>query len=185
MQAIVRDAMSKDVASVNCHVSIADAERLLVRYGLEELFVSDNHGALCGVVPDYALLKQRLGDVANASLPVATIMSRRFLVITPDCPLTVAGRYLREHVHRRLAVVENMRLIGQVTRWSVLALLSSLDSRGHDAPGNGCGPNASHAVAGHRFDVTQPEVSAFIARQHIVPADQSGLRPPCSVIEGS
>ncbi len=124
MQATVRDAMSTDVVATTCHTSITDAERLLISHGVDELFIIDERGLLCGVVPDYELLKRRLSPCADQKT-VEAIMSRRFLVIGADSPLTVAGRYLREHVHRRLAVVEERRLVGQLTRRAVLTWLMS------------------------------------------------------------
>jgi CBS domain-containing protein len=60
-------------------------------------------------------------------------MSRRFLVIGPDSPLSVAARYLREHLHHRLAVVENRQLIGVLTRTRVLEYLASTHRLGEAA----------------------------------------------------
>ncbi len=120
MRATVRDAMSIDVVSVPRHTSIDDAERLLIQHGLDELFVTDAQGRLLGVLPDYALLKHRMSAPAQECQSVECLMSRRFLVIGVDSPLAVASRYLREHVHRRLVVVDDMQLVGQVTRRSVL-----------------------------------------------------------------
>ncbi len=124
MQATVRDAMSTDVVAATCHTSITDAERLLISHGVDELFIIDDRGLLCGIVPDYELLKRRLSPCTDQKT-VEAIMSRRFLVIGADSPLTVAGRYLREHVHRRLAVVEERRLVGQLTRRAALKWLMS------------------------------------------------------------
>jgi len=124
MGATVRDAMSTDVVSVPRHTSLDDAERLLIQHGLVELFVTNEQGLLLGILPDYALLKHRMADVCRRRQSVETLMTRRFLVIGVDSPLSVAARYLREHIHHRLAVVDDMRLVGQVTRHAVLRLLS-------------------------------------------------------------
>lgn len=134
MQATVRDAISTDVVTVPSSTSIDDAERLLVRYGLPELFVTNEQGHLQGILPDYALLKHRMAKLSHPERTVESLMSRRFLVIGADSPLSVAARYLREHVHVRLAVVDRMRLIGKVTRASVLQILSANPSvtQGHD-----------------------------------------------------
>ena len=125
MRATVRDAMSTDVVTIPRQTSLDDAERLLVDHRLSELFVTSEQGLLLGILPDYALLKYRMADVCQLRPSVETLMSRRFLVIGVDSPLTVAARYLREHIHPRLAVVNEMRLVGQVTRHSVLRRLSA------------------------------------------------------------
>lgn len=116
--------MSTELVVTTLRTSLAEAERMLLSCGVDELFVVDDGGALCGVVPDYELLKVRM-TAACHSATVESVMSRRFLVIGPESPLTVAARYLREHVHRRLAVIDEGRLIGQVTRRSVIAWLRS------------------------------------------------------------
>lgn len=126
MQATVRDAMSTDVVVTPLHTRISDAERLMLDHGVEELFVVDSEGLLCGVVPDYELLKWRLNP-GSEQQRVDMVMSRRFLVIGVDSSLIVAARYLREHIHRRLAVVEERRLIGQITRQAVLTWLKASD----------------------------------------------------------
>ncbi|MBX3436891.1 MAG: CBS domain-containing protein [Planctomycetaceae bacterium] len=123
--------MSTDVIAAPRQTSIADAERLLLTSGVDELFVIDERGALCGVVPDYELLKLRFVPIL-ASQTVESVMSRRFLVIGPESSLAVAGRYLREHIHRRLAVVEGRRLIGQITRRAVLTQLAAFKESSHD-----------------------------------------------------
>lgn len=125
MQQTVRDAMTTNVLAVPCHARIAEAEHMLLAHGVEELFVHDDENLLCGVVPDYELLKWRLSP-SSEQTSIDAIMSRRFLVIGPDSSLSVAARYLREHFHRRLAVVEQRRLIGQVTRRNILGWLASM-----------------------------------------------------------
>jgi CBS domain-containing protein len=131
MPITVRDAMSTDLVATARKTSLADAERMLLSYGVDELFVVDERGWLCGVVPDYELLKARMAPSLELRT-VEAVMSRRFLVIEPDSPLTLAGRYLREHVHRRLVVVEERRLLGQITRRSVLAWLRAMPERESD-----------------------------------------------------
>jgi len=156
MRATVRDAMSTDVATVPRHASVDDAERLLLQSGLDELFVTDEQGLLVGILPDYALLKRRMVAGCQTHQTVDSLMSRRFLVIGADSPLTVAGRYLREHVHRRLAVVDGMRLMGQVTRRSVLRLLATqeLETQGPCESGQGepTQPVETDARTQHRQD---------------------------------
>lgn len=119
MEPTVRDVMTQDVRTVPCNASLSDIEQILVDEHLSEVFVVDEEGFAVGVVPDYAVLKLHLADCTQPAR-LEAVMSRRFLVISPDSPLCVAARYLREHLHHRLAVVENRRLIGVVTRTSVL-----------------------------------------------------------------
>ena len=119
MELTVRDVMTRDVLTIPVDAPLADAERQLLAGGIGEVFVLDEAGFVVGVLPDYVLLRTRLSGGAEA-VTVASLMTRRFLVIGPESPLRVAARYLRDHLHHRLAVVENRRLIGLLRRIDVL-----------------------------------------------------------------
>jgi len=124
--------MTGHVRTIPCNTTLAEAERILVAERLPELFVTDEEGFVVGVIPDYALVKLHLTD-AEPPDGLETVISRRFLVIGPDSPLSVAARYLREHLHHRLAVVENRQLIGVLTRTRVLEYLTSAQELGEAA----------------------------------------------------
>lgn len=132
MQPTVREMMTGNVRTIPCNATLTEAERILVAERLPELFVTDEEGFVVGVIPDYALVKLHLTD-AEPPHGLETVMSRRFLVISPDSPLSVAARYLREHLHHRLAVVENRQLIGVLTRTRVLEYLASTGGLGEAA----------------------------------------------------
>lgn len=132
MQPTVREMMTGNVRTIPCNATLAEAERILIAERLPELFVTDEAGFVVGVIPDYALVKLHLTD-AEPPAGLETVMSRRFLVIGPDSPLSVAARYLREHLHHRLAVVENRQLIGVLTRTRVLEYLASTHRPGEAA----------------------------------------------------
>lgn len=116
--------MKGNVATIPHNATLADAEQALVNGRLTELFVVDEEGFVVGILPDYAFLKLYLTD-AERPAAIDALMSRRFFVIGPDSLLSVAARYLRAHLHHRLAVVEDRRLIGVVTRTDVLEHLAS------------------------------------------------------------
>lgn len=132
MQPTVREMMTGNIRTIPCNTSLEEAERILVAERLTELFVTDEEGFVVGVIPDYTLVKLHLTD-ADPPHGLETVMSRRFLVIGPDSPLSVAARYLREHLHHRLAVVENRQLIGVLTRTRVLEYLASTTRMGEAA----------------------------------------------------
>lgn len=128
----VRDLMTGNVRTIPSNATLAEAERILIAERLSELFVTDEEGFVVGVIPDYTLVKLHLTD-AEPPRGLESVVSRRFLVIGPDSPLSVAARYLREHLHHRLAVVENRQLIGVLTRTRVLEHLASIPRSGEAA----------------------------------------------------
>ena len=122
MEWTVRDVMTTEVVTLPINASLADAERLLLDTGAPEIFVVNEDGQLVGLLPDYEFLKLHLTETQQGNLE--SLMTRRFFVIGPESCLIVAARYLREHLHHRLAVVEDLRLIGMVTRSSVISKLA-------------------------------------------------------------
>ncbi len=125
MQAVVGDVMSREIQTISRTISVYEALRLLVHRGVEELYVTDAEQRLIGILPDYELLKHQLSEPSDPQVTVERLMSRRFLVVAPATPLGVALRYLRESFHRRLAVVEGMQVVGQISRIDVLRELAS------------------------------------------------------------
>jgi CBS domain-containing protein len=147
----VRDIMTRDIRTISCSASLAEAEWMILDAHLPELFVVDANGFAVGIIPDYAILKWHLSH-GGSPPDLDAVISRRFLVIGPDAPLEVAARYLREHLHQRLAVVEDRRLIGTITRTSVLrAIVLSENQQGKEAAAHQrhCDPAASRP-ASHR-----------------------------------
>jgi CBS domain-containing protein len=119
MELTVRDVMIRDVATIPVDAPLADAERELLAGGTGELFVQDEAGLVIGVLPDYVLLQFRLTGGTRPET-IESLMTRRFLVIGPESRLCVAARYLRDHLHHRLAVVEDRRLVGLLRRIDLL-----------------------------------------------------------------
>lgn len=122
MDLTVRDVMTREVPTIPSNATLADAERKLLAGGVGELFVLNEDGFVIGVLPDYVFLRFHL---SGAEMPgrIESLMTRRFFVIGPESRLCVAARYLRDHLHPRLAVVEDLRLIGLLTRTNVLRRL--------------------------------------------------------------
>jgi acetoin utilization protein AcuB len=106
-------------AAIRPDARLDAALELLVARETTELYVVDDDGRLLGVVPDYELLKVRLsGDWAE--LAVGQLASPALLCFAAQTPFGEALRAFREGRHSRAAVVDGGRLIGQVTRTSLL-----------------------------------------------------------------
>ena len=119
MELTVRDVMTRDVPTIPCNATLAAAEQKLLDGGIGELFVVDDDGFVIGVLPDYVFLKFHLFG-ADRPGTIESLMTRRFFVIGPESRLSVATRYLRDHLHHRLAVVDERRLVGLLRRTDIL-----------------------------------------------------------------
>lgn len=123
MATTVRDIALRTPLSLPPDTTIALAEDHLIQAGAAEIFLTDPEERLLGIVPDYELLKYRLlaGDPAA---PISRLMSPVQVALPPDAPLEAAARLLREHVHPSVPIVQHGRLIGQLSRNSLLRILA-------------------------------------------------------------
>lgn len=132
MQGVARDLLSSRIVVIDAALPIARADALLLSHQADELFVTDSDGRLLGVVPDYALLRWRL--LPDGAQRVAEIMSAGVPTVAPDTPLIDIAVRLRMHVHARIPVAEQGRLLGVVTRRSLLQRLASDQSNTLSGP---------------------------------------------------
>jgi CBS-domain-containing membrane protein len=101
----------------------AALERLLLAE-TTEIYVIDADNRLLGIVPDYSLLKAWLNGSWCEST-VGQIMSHHVLCFTPQTSAAEAVKSFREGQHSRAALVQEGKLIGQMTRTTLLRSLTS------------------------------------------------------------
>jgi CBS domain-containing protein len=119
MRGTAAEVLTPTGAIVPVTASVDDAERRLVTLGAMELYVLEPDGQLAGVLPDYDLLKRRLGG-DNRNPCVGELMSRVDLRASCATPLRELAVQMRQSGRARIPVVANGRLIGEVTRTSLL-----------------------------------------------------------------
>jgi signal-transduction protein with cAMP-binding, CBS, and nucleotidyltransferase domain len=122
MQVTVREAMSPFPSAIPERSTIGEALDRMIEEGVSELYVTDESGRLLGVVPDYELLKAHLAHVDGRE-PIDGLMSRSILTTEPRCALAALAPVFRASFCRRMAVVQDGRLVGQIDRRDVLRLL--------------------------------------------------------------
>lgn len=89
-----------------------------------ELYVTDDDGRLLGILPDYELLKARLSGSWD-EMTAGQLSSCRIVCFAPETECSVVLKVFREGLHSRAAILQNGRLIGQITRTAILQWLSS------------------------------------------------------------
>lgn len=124
MRGTAAEVLTPTGAIVPVTASVDDAERRLVTLGASELYVLEPDGQLAGVLPDYDLLKRRLGGDGRTPC-VGDLMSRVDIRASCATPLRELAMHMRQSGRARIPVVANGRLIGEVTRTSVLRQLRS------------------------------------------------------------
>ena len=110
--------MSSPVRTIRPETTIAEAQRILLRYGHSGLSVVDTQGQLVGII------SRRDLDIALhhgfSHAPVKGYMTTNLKTITPDTTLPQIEALMVTYDIGRLPVLENEQLVGIVTRTDVL-----------------------------------------------------------------
>ncbi len=113
-----RDLMSSPVRTILPETTIAEAQRILLRYGHSGLSVVDNQKQLVGII------SRRDLDIALhhgfSHAPVKGYMTTNLKTIAPDTTLPQIEALMVTYDIGRLPVLENGQLVGIVTRTDVL-----------------------------------------------------------------
>jgi tRNA nucleotidyltransferase (CCA-adding enzyme) len=122
-----RNLMSSPVRSIRPETTIAEAERILLRYGHSGLSVVDTKGNLVGII------SRRDLDIALhhgfSHAPVKGYMTTNIKTITPDATMPQIEELMVKYDIGRLPVMDNGQLVGIVTRTDILRELHSNDSK--------------------------------------------------------
>jgi tRNA nucleotidyltransferase (CCA-adding enzyme) len=140
-----RDLMSSPVRTIRPEITIASAQRILLRYGHSGLSVVDATDKLTGII------SRRDLDIALhhgfSHAPVKGYMTTNLKTITPDTTLPQIEALMVTYDIGRLPVLENGQLIGIVTRTDVLRELHQEQEmgrgRGERERGGGGGNNVN------------------------------------------
>ena len=121
---IARDLMSSPVRTIRPETTIAEAQRILLRYGHSGLSVVNNQDLLIGII------SRRDLDIALhhgfSHAPVKGYMTSNLKTITPDTSLPEIESLMVTYDIGRLPVLEQGQLVGIVTRTDVLRELHQL-----------------------------------------------------------
>jgi len=125
-----RDLMSSPVRTIRPDTTIAEAQRILLRYGHSGLSVVDTQGQLVGII------SRRDLDIAFhhgfSHAPVKGYMTINLKTITPETTLPQIESLMVTYDIGRLPVLENGQLVGIVTRTDVLRELHQADDEFKD-----------------------------------------------------
>lgn len=124
----IRDYMASELITLTPDTEILRAARLLVDSNIGGAPVVDAGGRLAGILTERDLMRVVLnaGYYADYGGRVADYMTTAVETISPDeSVVAVAKRFLAQRYHR-YPVVENGRLVGQISRRDLLRALSDL-----------------------------------------------------------
>jgi tRNA nucleotidyltransferase (CCA-adding enzyme) len=120
-----RALMSSPVRTIRPETSIAEAQRLLLRYGHSGLSIVDKAGQLRGIISRRDLDLALHHGFSHA--PVKGYMTTNLKTITPDTSLPAIEALMVTYNIGRLPVLDQGSLVGIVTRTDVLRQLHRQD----------------------------------------------------------
>lgn len=132
----IKDCMRRNPLTINCNANLVQAVETLVEYKLTGVTVVDDEGRPVGVLSELDCIKSVLNAIYNDGDPeyalVQDAMTSSIVSCSPsDSIVEVAGDMLTTRQRRR-PVIENGRLVGQVSSSNVLwALMEHSRRRVH------------------------------------------------------
>lgn len=115
---VARDLMSAPVKTVPDDTTVAEAHRLLLRYGHTGMPVIDRNQVVVGIVSRRDIEKAMRHELGHA--PVRGYMSRNVISATPEMSIEDVTRLIIQNDIGRVPVLERGQLVGIITRTDVL-----------------------------------------------------------------
>ncbi|HEY9700601.1 MAG TPA: CBS domain-containing protein [Trichocoleus sp.] len=158
------EIMSSPVRTIRPETTIAEAQRILLRYGHAGLSVVNAEGKLVGII------SRRDIDIALhhgfSHAPVKGYMTTNLKTITPDTLLPEIESLMMTYDIGRLPVLEGGQLVGMVTRTDVLRQLHQ-EKVGGRGQRTGSGEQGTGLL---REACLLPEVVQGMLRDRLIPA---------------
>lgn len=125
---VVKDYMAKTLVTFKPDTDVLDAVHLLVKHRIAGAPVVDDAGNLVGMLSELDCMKVALhaGYHGDCGGPVSDYMSAGARTVDAEMSIIDLAQRFVESTYRRYPVVENNRLIGQISRRDVLRALEYL-----------------------------------------------------------
>ena len=132
-----RDMMTRKLVTLEPDTPIGDAISTLLRYQISGAPVVGEAGELLGLLSEYDCMKALASgefyeqDAAYAGKTAADLMTCAAYTIPPEMELYAVAHTFVTHRVRRLPVIEDGKVIGQVSRRDVLKAVDRLSHHRH------------------------------------------------------
>ena len=142
---IAADVMTRNVVSVTPDATVEDTAKMMLERGISGLFVVDAKGDLSGIVTEGDLLrrdeigterhrpwwlrvfvssgKQAADFTRSHGRKVRDVMTEEVIAVPTDASLETVVEVMEEHRIKRVAVTENARVVGVISRADLLRAL--------------------------------------------------------------
>lgn len=127
---VVKDYMAVPAFTLSPGMSIHDAIDFFINHKISGAPVVDAHDKLVGIISEKDCLKLIARSVNQhpSEVKVADLMTKKVVTILPGMDIYYAAGIFLRNVYRRLPVVENAKVIGQISRRDVLRAIYDIYS---------------------------------------------------------
>ncbi len=129
----VREYMLRKQMTVTSDMSIYEAAEIITSNTLSGVVVVDENGNLAGMLSELDCLKAIVDGVYNDGDPgaarVGDVMTTDVEVNRPDDLIIDVASSMLDHKHRRRPVVDNGKLVGQLTCRQILRAIRDFGAR--------------------------------------------------------
>ncbi|MHC4812229.1 MAG: CBS domain-containing protein [Planctomycetota bacterium] len=122
----VRDLMDTKSVTLKADLNLSEAIDILIENKITGAAVVDDEDRVIGILSELDCLKTLLNAAYNhmpATALVSEYMSTEVFTIEPDMDIFKLADLFLKKFYRRFPVVENGKLVGQITRRDLLRLI--------------------------------------------------------------
>ena len=106
--------MTKDVLTIDANKTVIEAATLMSQNDVGDLVVMENNTPV-GIVTERDFVRRVLAVGKSTTTRISEVMSTPLRGIDPEAPIKEAARRMVNKGIRRLAVIENNKLVGIIT----------------------------------------------------------------------
>ena len=114
-----RDVMTKELVTLSPSTTSEEAIEVLLKHKISGAPVVESDGTLAGIVSEYQLLAV-IYDDGFKSQPVEELMTQEVLTVDEGTSLTEIANLFIMHRIRRLPVLHDGELVGQISRRDII-----------------------------------------------------------------
>jgi CBS domain-containing protein len=118
----VKEIMTRDVVTSKKDITLLNASRKMIKFGVGSIIVIEDHKALGIVTERDILIKVVAKNKTPSKVKLEEIMSYPLITVTPTTSIREASEIMQKKNIRRLPVVENGDLAGIITDNDILSV---------------------------------------------------------------
>ncbi len=127
LDVLVRDIMSRPPITTNENETVASVSKLMGKLDIGCVIIVDKSGNPAGIITERDIVQRVAAkNVLPSELKVAETMSKPVATINPSATVNDAAKIMNHKKIRRLAVIDNGKLVGIVTMKDILQVTPAI-----------------------------------------------------------